>query len=50
MQYRITWLEKNLDGSESIESLSCKAKDREDALKQVNAVGNVIEIKKIEQV
>ena len=48
-QYTITWIEQNLDKTQSKESISLKAENTEDALKQVDAVGTVVEIVRIEK-
>jgi hypothetical protein len=47
MQYEVRWIEQNKDGYLSEESIKMKATDSEDAVKQVHAVGNVVEVKTV---
>lgn len=48
--YRITWTEQNMNGTTTTESIGVDAHDADDAIAQVNAVANVVEVLKVERV
>ena len=48
-KYRVTWIEQNKNGSQTEESIGVKASSPDHAVEQTHIVGNVVEIKKIEQ-